>query len=294
MRVIFVNGARVDLTWREMHRLFWQPRFITLVLSLSLLVVLLRPYDNLADLGPVRLTVFYANAVAAFLALMAGTVFLLHRYGLAIYTVVCLAISVSGATIYAMASAVLLGARFPQGEELWLVILFNLIVALMGEVILIAYLLPGMLRDLSRSAGQMAKDDSIAADPAAKAPTPAPPSPERAGVSILGAEFMLSEVMALSAEGHYVRVVTRGGRRRLLRGRISDAVAALPDWAGQRIHRSHWVSARASQAVDQDGRNTVIVLTDGTRLPIARNRVQGTKTWLQRSGTGAMDNGPHR
>ena len=51
----------------------------------------------------------------------------------------------------------------------------------------------------------------------------------------------LADVIALAAEEHYVRVMT-ADRSELVYGRLSDAIAEMPESAGMQVHRSWWVA----------------------------------------------------
>jgi hypothetical protein len=81
-----------------------------------------------------------------------------------------------------------------------------------------------------------------------------------------------AEVICLQMEDHYVRVHTPS-RSELLLLPMHQAVSALGDVDGERVHRSWWVADRAVERVDHQGRAVQLVLTNGLRVPVARNRV---------------------
>lgn len=73
----------------------------------------------------------------------------------------------------------------------------------------------------------------------------------------------------ISADDHYLRVVTSKGSARILM-RFRDALAQLGDLPGYRIHRSHWVAAARVVRVRPEGRRYVAELNCGTVLPVSR------------------------
>ncbi len=89
------------------------------------------------------------------------------------------------------------------------------------------------------------------------------------------------EVIALEMEDHYVRVHTAAGSTLVLM-RMGDAVAELSGIDGLRVHRSWWAARSAVQAVERTGRTTVLRLTNGLQVPVARDRLSdlGIRGWL--------------
>jgi DNA-binding LytR/AlgR family response regulator len=69
----------------------------------------------------------------------------------------------------------------------------------------------------------------------------------------------------------------------LLRGRISDIEAQLAPDLGLRIHRSHWVAARAVAALHR-GASWSVRLLDGSELPVARARREAARAWVAALG----------
>lgn len=77
-------------------------------------------------------------------------------------------------------------------------------------------------------------------------------------------------LISVSSQDHYVEVVTDQGRT-LIHMRMADVLDGLHSGAGQQIHRSHWVAARAFCGLSrQDGR-MVARLSDGRALPVSRS-----------------------
>jgi len=77
------------------------------------------------------------------------------------------------------------------------------------------------------------------------------------------------EVLRVSADDHYLLVVTTLGEERILM-RFRDALEELADLPGHQIHRSHWVAAHIIVRVRQDGRRYLADLSDGKAMPVSR------------------------
>lgn len=76
---------------------------------------------------------------------------------------------------------------------------------------------------------------------------------------------------ALSSERHYVRIRTDAGTELVLM-RLGDAIDQCRHLDGIRIHRSHWVARAGMARVDRTGGKLLVVLRDGTVLPVSRSR----------------------
>lgn len=83
-------------------------------------------------------------------------------------------------------------------------------------------------------------------------------------------------VIALSAEDHYVRVYTPKGNDLVLY-RFSDAVREMPDERGLQVHRSHWVSVSAISRFEEVNRGFQVVLKDSTELPVSQRYIEVLK-----------------
>jgi hypothetical protein len=75
-------------------------------------------------------------------------------------------------------------------------------------------------------------------------------------------------LLAINAQGHYLRVLTDAGEDLILY-RFGDAIAQLPADAGVQVHRSWWVSA---MAIDQSESISAkkICLDSGIKIPVSR------------------------
>jgi DNA-binding LytR/AlgR family response regulator len=110
---------------------------------------------------------------------------------------------------------------------------------------------------------------------------PAPPAepelnefglPVRTGFRALTPYRLGLELVSLSSEDHYVRVVTDRGNA-LIRYRFSDALNEVKGLPGIQVHRSHWVAVRAIDRVAVSGKAYRLILNNGTEVPVSRTNV---------------------
>lgn len=76
-------------------------------------------------------------------------------------------------------------------------------------------------------------------------------------------------LVALSAEDHYVRIMTDTGDTLVLM-RLRDAIRETAPAAGGQVHRSHWAAWDQVTAVSRRGDGAMLTLTTGARLPVSR------------------------
>jgi len=108
-----------------------------------------------------------------------------------------------------------------------------------------------------------------------RAPRPAPP---QAGPAIDSRE----PVLCLQMEDHYVRIHRPSGSTLELMP-LRDAIERYGQGGGVQVHRSWWVSAAAVEASERDARNLRLRLSNGVRVPVARNRVAEIRArgWIE-------------
>ena len=95
---------------------------------------------------------------------------------------------------------------------------------------------------------------------------------QRAGFRAQVPYHLGDDLVSLSAEDHYVRVVTELGNA-LIRYRFSDAMAEVRAVPGIQVHRSHWVAMHAIKQIHNSGKTYQLELVNGTRLPVSRTNV---------------------
>lgn len=76
-----------------------------------------------------------------------------------------------------------------------------------------------------------------------------------------------SDIVYLTASGHYVNVVTTTGKAVVLM-RLRDAINELGD-VGMQVHRSCWVAHDHVDAIEQDGPQVSIRLSNGDTVPVS-------------------------
>jgi len=79
------------------------------------------------------------------------------------------------------------------------------------------------------------------------------------------------DLVALSAELHYIRVYTTKGDALILYP-FGQAVKDLSNFEGAQIHRSHWVAFAHVQSVQPRGQGAICQLSGGLSLPVSRTR----------------------
>jgi hypothetical protein len=88
-------------------------------------------------------------------------------------------------------------------------------------------------------------------------------------------------VIYLQAELHYISVVTRRGRGLILYN-LKDAISELEalGLAGLQCHRSFWVASEFIEALEKQGRQGQLRLTNGDRVPVSRRNMDEIKARL--------------
>jgi len=84
------------------------------------------------------------------------------------------------------------------------------------------------------------------------------------------------DLLALTAEDHYLRVVTSAGSDLILM-RLSDALAELGEQAGLQVHRSWWVAHGAVQALERSQGRLSLKLKNGLEVPVSRTHAAAVR-----------------
>ncbi|MEM8649065.1 MAG: LytTR family transcriptional regulator DNA-binding domain-containing protein [Pseudomonadota bacterium] len=77
------------------------------------------------------------------------------------------------------------------------------------------------------------------------------------------------ELIAVSVEDHYTRVITNKGSHLMLM-RFSDALKELQNADGLQVHRSHWVAENSVDSLIKESGRLRLKLTDGQEVPVSR------------------------
>lgn len=90
-----------------------------------------------------------------------------------------------------------------------------------------------------------------------------------------------AEILALSAEDHYLRVYTSAGESLILM-RLYDAIGELDGIEGSQIHRSWWVAKDAVADIRRGDGKVDLVLKSGLSAPVSRRYQKALKAdgWL--------------
>lgn len=111
--------------------------------------------------------------------------------------------------------------------------------------------------------------------PASTDPTPEVPLAP-SGLILRLPQELGQNVIALSAEDHYVRVHTPKGNDLVLY-RFKDAVREMPEEKGLQVHRSHWISQSAISRFEEAGRGYQVVLNDSIMIPVSQRYIEVLK-----------------
>ena len=295
MQVVYLNGRRLQLTWREVQGQFRHPLFVGMMLMMACCIILIAPYDHLLGFAALRLTLFYAACFGSFSGLLYLAFYLCHRWNWRAFSLFTVGFAGLGATLCGLIAAMLLGAPVPSVMDMVLVTGFNLVFCYLGETLQSTFIIPRVLADLRGRATRDVLAEFLASESGAVGPegrarpaeSPPPsvteptlPRGPQPPVTIFGQSFAPATIYLLEAEEHYVAITLQDGARLLLRGRIADAVAVLPPHLGRQVHRSYWVCAAAVAGLRPEKSGALLVLTNGRTVPVARPRLAETRSWV--------------
>lgn len=95
-------------------------------------------------------------------------------------------------------------------------------------------------------------------------------------VVIGGTRIPAHSILHIHAEGNYVRIYTAQSNY-FEAATMKAVLSQIPAHLGLRIHRSHWISYSAIQAVVRDGRNLKVSLVSGVLVPVSRSNIDKVK-----------------
>jgi hypothetical protein len=279
LRFSFVNGTHAQLTYHELLGFFRQPGTVAGFTMAAVALFVFQPFPDLSALPLAEEVVFWGIVFPGAFLVYLATVIAMARYlgrGLTVIGHLCSSLACA---LWSPDLAVLLGMdpAATTYQDRLLVFGFALVWAVAIEFLMVTYLLPAYLRMLDGKVADLPAGVPVFADNA--------PPTNRPQVVLLGRNFALPDLLLVSAEEHYVHIHTIRGRQ-MLRGRISDIEAQLPDAWGLRIHRSHWVAARSVRALHKARDGWTLELSDGQTLPVARARREAVAEWVTRLQAG--------
>lgn len=124
--------------------------------------------------------------------------------------------------------------------------------------------------------GRSAMLDPYPSDAAPPSPAPPPTAPPASFLDRLPMKFRLSEIYAVSAEDHYLRVHTSAGEALILM-RLGDAIKEIGALDGLQTHRSWWVAKQGLADVSRDNGKLVLKLKSGAAAPVSRTYAAAVK-----------------
>lgn len=97
----------------------------------------------------------------------------------------------------------------------------------------------------------------------------------------LPAKFRGAEILAVSAEDHYLRVHTSAGETMILM-RLADAIRELTSLEGLQTHRSWWVARQGLADINKGDGRVTLKLKSGVEAPVSRANLKVVKDagWL--------------
>lgn len=286
VQLVFLTGRSVRATPAQARDLMLHP--LTVAATLAALIVLILFVEDPEFRGvPIQIAVAVrVQALAVFYAVLLGAIWLCARTGLRCFiplvllTTVVVARQTSG-LLLAWLTDRPLALRLEAAD-----LLFYWAILSLFEFVAVVFALDRVLRDVmpgpaappaAEAAPDLPPDLAPEADPASDAP-PAP-----AALILQGVVIAAAQIATITAEEHYLRVVTPE-RSRLLRGRMADVEAQLPAALGLRVHRSHWVAGWMVAGLRRSDAGWTLLLTDGSEVPVARGRQSAVRAWLRELG----------
>lgn len=143
------------------------------------------------------------------------------------------------------------------------------------------------------SPDQLSPPQENASSPATPPPeTPPSSSPLPSSIELDGRLVMLSDIMLVTAEDHYVRVQTVD-RQFLIRGKFSSFTGNLGEGLGIQASRSAWIGAAFIGTAHRTPDYRIILTTsDRQEIEVARSRRSEVLDFLRRCGIEVSRSGP--
>lgn len=89
------------------------------------------------------------------------------------------------------------------------------------------------------------------------------------------------ELIVMSAQDHYVNLVTNAGEH-LVRTSMKDAVADTLEHQGLQVHRSHWVAYAAIRDTKKNGERWFVILSNGMEIPVSKSKLAEVEAHLNK------------
>lgn len=232
----------------------FRPIQLIIALAFALLLAVSGPFDTLATLGFGERLAYWGTVVFASIVgvqsmkAVVATSFPTLGYWRHAVLVCTMSALVLGPVLRVLAVE-MTGGKRAEPTSLWMM------VVLVFSITLLIFMLRFLLQ--TRPSPHIPRLFSRFGDPKAKA------------------------ILRITVRDHYVDVYTNRGKETLLL-RFSDALAELDGWPGQRVHRSHWVADVAVQAFRKENGRAVVVLRDGSEIPVSRGYLEEVEAQFSR------------
>jgi hypothetical protein len=277
---LFVNPADVPFTKRQwycsrMTRLKDIPAELLVMAGIGLVLGLLGPFGTFALPVAARVGVWLAMAIggyACFRPVIAAGRSLVEQAHLPLVLAIALACLIASIPVTVMV-AVLFGHGLDPAA---LAVSYPLVLLVGGVATAIQFLLFAR-----RPVAPIEHPATPIAPPSASAATahsllePKPTFLDRLP------PHLGRDLLCLEMEDHYVRAHTAHGSTLILM-RMRDAVTEMAGIEGERVHRSWWVARAAVTAPLRRERATLLQLSNGLEVPVARDSVAllRSRGWL--------------
>ncbi len=256
-----MNGTALKKTWRGMAA------ELAAMAGLALVFAMLAPFGMSAIPLGRRIALWLAFVIGGYLCfrpVIAGGRALSVQTRLPSWLTIALACAIAAMPTTMLVAWTLAGHHLTGAPIAALGALYPQVV-LIGGIVTVARLL-SRRRDAA---------PTPAAGPVERTPAPAPPIEPTTTRNALFDQLPPAigcDLLYIGNEDHYVRVHTREGDALLLM-RMRDAVEALAEVDGARVHRGWWVARQAVRGVVRHGRALRLSLVDGHEIPVARPMV---------------------
>ena len=294
------NSPFVAAFWAKIDpRRSWIGYLFVAGIALAVGITLLEPSAS-ANLSAVRRILFWAGHVGVALVVLECVQLVLGRTAIARrMSPLLLVISggAIGAILFSSLSIVLLEGLLADpdpkavAEEVSMASLLAELRNSAGQVVLFWVLLNAprlIMIAQDQEDGSEEMDVRHLDAPETPSPTQAAPDRSAALVELVSRlpRRLGTDIVAMTAELHYLRVYTRQGNALILMS-FGRAVEALQVVAGMQVHRSHWVALNHVTALETDGDKVVCRMDTGLPVPVSRNNRAALRKALHERNQGA-------
>jgi hypothetical protein len=270
--------------WRfgHMHPLIYPLQRVVILMAIGLAFGWLGPYGTYNGLGVVERFVFWMTAIPIIGLLSMPAVRMVAQLAPSWPVPARVLAGALVVGIPATLVTVALRSLFPDAPPITPLGLPRLYFSVTAVIALISIPLNVIRQRHPEAAAAQALSSAAVEGSAASVVAPEQPQAQRGSPFLQRIPPKLGrELLYIATEDHYLRVATRLGSDLIL-FRLSDAIAELDPAMGQQVHRSFWVARAAISTVERKGGRTLLVLIDGTRVPVSRTHLRNLRDagWL--------------